>query len=466
MMWQIFVDSLATNEPFINAVVGLLSLTALAWGLLKLIYSSPVAPVRADGEVGRSPSVQWFQNLLAPVLNLGIEHYVQVEDRIAARTVNIGAVAVMFISISMTVFGFSNSALFPFVFAHLPAFLMCLLTLYLQAKGKLQIARWIFLGLIMLDWISSHIVVGPWRGNEYVMPAILMLPVVVFKASEIRQRNIALILICTLALTTVLLRHFLDIAPLDIPEGFHVVGYHMVLIVVTISVFLVVNYYVNFSVASFSELELEKLRTDELVQSIFPDSVMKRMTEKETSFAHFHEEATVVFITVTGFRDLYQRISAVQLVELLSNIFIRFDELLVKHGVEKINTLGTHYVAATGVFDGNKPDHAALARFTLDALEAVEDFGEKMHHPFTLKAGMSTGQVISGVIGSARPCFDIWGRTVELANSMQDTALDNTIAVNEAAYWRLREEFDFAEIPGDVDGHLLLKPSIPDTGTI
>jgi class 3 adenylate cyclase len=37
--------------------------------------------------------------------------------------------------------------------------------------------------------------------------------------------------------------------------------------------------------------------------------------------------------------------------------------------------------------------------------------------------------------------FDIWGETVELANSMRDTAVNNSIVVNEPAYWRLRDQF-------------------------
>ena len=79
---------------------------------------------------------------------------------------------------------------------------------------------------------------------------------------------------------------------------------------------------------------------------------------------------------------------------------------------------------------------------------------------------MSVGQVVSGVIGDARPCFDIWGETVELAISMQGAAVSNTVVVSERAYWRLKDQFELAELTGCEGGYILLREphnAAPDT---
>jgi adenylate cyclase len=95
--------------------------------------------------------------------------------------------------------------------------------------------------------------------------------------------------------------------------------------------------------------------------------------------------------------------------------------------------------------------------FALDALELVRTFSQRVNHPFSFRAGISTGQVVSGVIGDARPCFDIWGETVELANSMRDTAVSNSIVVNEPAYWRLKQQFEFAVTDESETAYILLR---------
>jgi class 3 adenylate cyclase len=53
--------------------------------------------------------------------------------------------------------------------------------------------------------------------------------------------------------------------------------------------------------------------------------------------------------------------------------------------------------------------------------------------------------------------FDIRGETVALANSMRDTAVNNSIVVNEPAYWRLRDQFEFAVTDESDASYLLLK---------
>jgi class 3 adenylate cyclase len=162
-----------------------------------------------------------------------------------------------------------------------------------------------------------------------------------------------------------------------------------------------------------------------------------------------------LFATVYGFQDLARKVSAVQLVELLSQIFLEFDQLIEKYGVEKVNTLGANYVAATGIGESKQPDHAALARLAIGMREVVTHVSASVKHPFSLRIGMSTGQVVSGVIGDARPSFDIWGETVELANSLRGSAMANSIVINEASYWRLRDQFEVEAMQGD-QGRFLL----------
>jgi class 3 adenylate cyclase len=57
--------------------------------------------------------------------------------------------------------------------------------------------------------------------------------------------------------------------------------------------------------------------------------------------------------------------------------------------------------------------------------------------PLGLRVGISTGAVVSGVIGTRRFNFDVWGDTVNVASQMESTGIVGGIQVSEATYWRL-----------------------------
>jgi class 3 adenylate cyclase len=222
-------------------------------------------------------------------------------------------------------------------------------------------------------------------------------------------------------------------------------------------VFLALSFYNRSADASFRQLEDQEQKSQELIHALLPAYIAEKMARRGANVADWHSEASVLFATVTGFDQLYQRVSAVQLVELLRQVFEEFDELVQEHGVEKINTLGTNYVAATGIDTSRSASSEQLARVAIGMRRVVEQLSATVDHPFGLRIGISTGDVVSGVIGEERPSFDIWGRTVELANTIRDDAANNTIVVNEAAYWRLKKAFRFQKNTKSDGSFLLLE---------
>jgi class 3 adenylate cyclase len=325
----------------------------------------------------------------------------------------------------------------------------------MQSNGRTEQARWAFFSLTVVYWGVILVVVGSMRSVEYYLPLLVMFPILLFSRHKRKELFLAVgILLLTFAIAVYMQR---VIPPIQTIETLDDIAYYLNLALLSTTVFLVLDFYNNVAASSFHNLENQKRRTDELVRSILPEYIAERIRNQESVVADWHQEATVLIATVVGFETLSKRLSAVHLVEVLSEIFVTFDKLVKKHGIEKVNTLDTTYVVVTGIGEDKGSNHCAVASFALDALEVVRTFSEKLGHPLALRAGISTGQVVSGVIGDARPCFDIWGDTVELANSMRDSAVDNSIVVNEPAYWRLRVHFDFAAIEGLQGNHLLLR---------
>jgi class 3 adenylate cyclase len=136
-------------------------------------------------------------------------------------------------------------------------------------------------------------------------------------------------------------------------------------------------------------------------------------------------------------------------------VFREFDELAGELGVDKVNTLGTNYIAATGIDPARPAQHAAVARLALGMGAIVTRLSDTLQHDFSFSAGLSTGDVVSGVIGTSLPSFDIWGKTVETADALRERGAAPSIVVNEAAFWRLRGDFDFEKVAEDAPRYRL-----------
>jgi adenylate cyclase len=82
------------------------------------------------------------------------------------------------------------------------------------------------------------------------------------------------------------------------------------------------------------------------------------------------------------------------LVDVLNDIFTRFDSIADSRGLETIKTIGDAYMAATGL-PVPVADHAIrAAHMALDMIETVECFNEHGH--YKLKVHIDTGAVVAG----------------------------------------------------------------------
>ncbi len=113
-------------------------------------------------------------------------------------------------------------------------------------------------------------------------------------------------------------------------------------------------------------LAREKAKSDRLLHNMLPASIADRLRDEPRVIADAFEDATVVFSDIVGFTPIGSAMAPADLVTVLNRLFGRFDELAVRHGLEKIKTMGDGYMAVAGV-PVPVPDHADRAvRFALD----------------------------------------------------------------------------------------------------
>jgi len=87
-----------------------------------------------------------------------------------------------------------------------------------------------------------------------------------------------------------------------------------------------------------------------------------------------------------------------------------------------------------------------LMDFAYSLQNSVEDFNQSLiEFDLVLRIGFNYGDITSGVIGTTKLYYDIWGDAVNIASRMDSCGVDGRIQVNERTRCVLSEWFEFEE---------------------
>jgi class 3 adenylate cyclase len=137
----------------------------------------------------------------------------------------------------------------------------------------------------------------------------------------------------------------------------------------------------------------------------------------------------------------------------LNEIFSDLDDLVKRHGLEKIKTTGDGYMIAGGL-PVLREDHCeAVVSFALDMLDRIKRHQAWNHEPIHLRVGIDTGPVVAGVIGRHKFIYDLWGDAVNTASRMESNGLVDVIHVTESVKRKLEGKYTFEQRePIDIKG--------------
>uniref|UniRef100_H3BZL8 Adenylate cyclase type 2 n=1 Tax=Tetraodon nigroviridis TaxID=99883 RepID=H3BZL8_TETNG len=204
--------------------------------------------------------------------------------------------------------------------------------------------------------------------------------------------------------------------------------------------------------------ECEEIETMEnlnrvLLENVLPAHVAEhflgRNWKNEDLYHQSYESVCVMFASIPDFKEFYTESDVnkegLECLRLLNEIIADFDELLSKpkfSGVEKIKTIGSTYMAATGLNVTPGPDCAqehdrqymhigTMVEFAFALVGKLDVINKHSFNDFRLRIGINHGPVIAGVIGAQKPQYDIWGNSVNVASRMETTGVLGKIQVTE-----------------------------------
>jgi len=191
-------------------------------------------------------------------------------------------------------------------------------------------------------------------------------------------------------------------------------------------------------------LAAEKDRSERLLLNILPEPIAERLKKSDGEvIADRLDQVSVMFADLVGFTPYARNREPAAVVNTLNDLFSRFDGRVDTLGLEKIKTVGDAYMVIAGA-PTVRPDHLeALASLALDLVDEVGRYRDPNGDSFSVRIGLHVGPVVTGVIGTRKMAYDVWGDTVNVASRLESTSLPNRIHVSPQVVRDLSERFIF-----------------------
>mmetsp|Transcript_1349 Transcript_1349/g.2217 ORF Transcript_1349/g.2217 Transcript_1349/m.2217 type:complete len:728 (+) Transcript_1349:50-2233(+) len=185
-------------------------------------------------------------------------------------------------------------------------------------------------------------------------------------------------------------------------------------------------------------------------------------------YAENARNVCIVFTDIVGFSRISMDIKPIKVMDMLQNLFARFDELCDLHGVMKLETIGDAYICATNLLenDDGEEDNNSAKDAAIRALAIAKDMVCEarnvsipspigvggMHDAWVgqnavdfetleIRVGIHCGDVTCGVLGQKMPKFMACGTAVNMAARMEQTSLPSMI----------RTTREFHDLVGDAE---------------
>jgi adenylate cyclase len=206
------------------------------------------------------------------------------------------------------------------------------------------------------------------------------------------------------------------------------------------------NALINSRFEIYKRLHSKKERIRELLENMLPPAVVEELDRRGKFPPRRHGLVTVMFTDFVRFTEKTEASHPVELVQLLDWYYRSFDKIIKEHKLEKIKTIGDAYMCAGGVPKriGYNP-----VRVTLAAI-AIREFMEKTARQnkfkgkptWSLRIGINSGHLVSGIVGQLKYAYDIWGETVNIAARMESNGIAGEINISENTYEMIKEYFE------------------------
>jgi class 3 adenylate cyclase len=176
-----------------------------------------------------------------------------------------------------------------------------------------------------------------------------------------------------------------------------------------------------------------------LLSLILPQRVIEHLSLSTGVFSEEFSDITVLFSDICSFTPLAAMLTPIEIVGMLDELYSLYDDLALKHGVYKIETIGEVYMVSCGCPDKVDSITAAarMVAMAQDMRRVANAFRPSYlpkGMPLRIRIGINSGGVVAGVVGRARPRYCLFGDVVNTASRMGSTCEPMKIQLSHSTY--------------------------------
>ena len=179
--------------------------------------------------------------------------------------------------------------------------------------------------------------------------------------------------------------------------------------------------------------ESETERPGAPLRAVLPAGAVQEFEETGAVRPRRFDDVAVVCCDVAGFAGYCDRHPPEAAVGELQRRFERFEGIALEHGLEKVRTVGSAFLAAAGLPHPVADPLLQAARCGLAMAAATAEIAPH----WQVRIGVHSGPVVAGVMGGLRFPYDLWGDTVEYAVRLAGHANPGRVVMTAAVWARI-----------------------------
>jgi class 3 adenylate cyclase len=174
----------------------------------------------------------------------------------------------------------------------------------------------------------------------------------------------------------------------------------------------------------------EENQINAVLGEVVPRRLVDRVRSGELGITDLLDTATVISFLVDGIPEATGS-DQDTVFEISEQLIEGVEQVQAEYGVERVRRSTTNALFAAGLGDDGADVDAAV-QFAAAVIEMVAGVGAEFGHQLSVRAGLSTGDVASGVIGQRQLAFSMWGEPVSTAFTLASLAQPGEILVDAA----------------------------------
>ncbi len=193
-------------------------------------------------------------------------------------------------------------------------------------------------------------------------------------------------------------------------------------------------------------IDEQRRENDALLASLMPEPVARRYREGEENISSEHRDVSVIYAQLLGFDDYARGLGADEPVAMLNSLVEAFDGAADRHGVERVRSMQDNGLLATCGLVVPRVDHASRTiAFARELTEILDRFNDQHSAGLSIRIGIDSGPVTSGLVGERSTVYALWGEAVDLAHRVREATHSPGIFVSDRVHDSVIGIYQFTE---------------------